>query len=347
MEALSTRLSNHFSRSDAFRVGLAITNFLQHPDLLPLPQQRLAALVFLHDLFRNETFNLNPFLSVFVHFLYYEEEGEDGGSDEDGGEKNLLSFSRPLKGVQLSLVEKQFVTLLVTGAAKEWVKKTPRQICQSDPVKNFQNVDLTGIQLALAERDSELPHSARSGASVVVPDPDRFAPPTQQQQQPVLPPGQERQRELKAKEARIREVMEGLLLGGDESPVGQSLNPELVRPAPPLFLDEEEVAWINPVDFSHLDFAYDKTMCEANASANEAKRYRNEKKKKKRLDFSALHCASHIFQDDCQSVQAALDTVPDAAAEVRPGEGPQPRLLHRSHPCAVAQSGGQKPSHCH
>ena len=48
--------------------------------------------------------------------------------------------------------------------------------------------------------------------------------------------------------------------------------PELVRPVPPLYLDEEELCWINPVDLSHLDFVYDSSACEANASANEARR---------------------------------------------------------------------------
>ncbi len=70
--------------------------------------------------------------------------------------------------------------------------------------------------------------------------------------------------------------MEGLLLvGPDDGPaaVGRSLHPEMARPAPPLFVDEEELCWINPEDLSHLDFAFDKTMCEANASANEAKRW--------------------------------------------------------------------------
>ena len=32
-------------------------------------------------------------------------------------------------------------------------------------------VDLTGVQLSLAERQSELPHTARSAVSGVIPDP--------------------------------------------------------------------------------------------------------------------------------------------------------------------------------
>ena len=127
VEALSSRLASHFSRPEAFKVGLALTHLLQHPDLVPAPPQRLAALVFLHDLFRNEPFNLNPFLAVFVHFLFYEGDDEGGGgggnTEEDPG-----SLGASLCGVKLSTVERQFVTLLVTGGAKDWLKKTAKYV---------------------------------------------------------------------------------------------------------------------------------------------------------------------------------------------------------------------------
>ena len=127
VEALSSRLASHFSRPEAFKVGLALTHLLQHPDLVPAPPQRLAALVFLHDLFRNEPFNLNPFLAVFVHFLFYEGDDEGGGgggnTEEDPG-----SLGASLREVKLSTVERQFVTLLVTGGAKDWLKKTAKYV---------------------------------------------------------------------------------------------------------------------------------------------------------------------------------------------------------------------------
>ncbi len=64
-----------------------------------------------------------------------------------------------------------------------------------------------------------------------------------------------------------------VLTGGDDSPASRSFHPVMVTPAPPLFLDEEELAWINPTDLdSHLDFVFDKSISEANASANEARR---------------------------------------------------------------------------
>ena len=35
----------------------------------------------------------------------------------------------------------------------------------------YVKVDLTGVQLALAESQSQLPHTARSAVSVVIPEP--------------------------------------------------------------------------------------------------------------------------------------------------------------------------------
>ncbi len=82
----------------------------------------------MHDLFRGETFTLNPFLSVFVHFLYFDgdEAGEEAAKERKEGNNLLSSERRPLQGIPLTLVERQFVTLLITGAAKDWLKKTPR-----------------------------------------------------------------------------------------------------------------------------------------------------------------------------------------------------------------------------
>ncbi len=245
VETLSTKLGHFFARPDAFKVGLALANLLLHPDLLPRRPQRLTALVFLHDLFKNETFNLNPFLAVFVHFLSLYD--EDSGRTSAGGTDDRWPDGEPL-----AEMERQFITLLVTGSAKDWLKKTPVQICASDGVRDFRPVDLTGIHLALAERLSEQPHSARAGLPGVLSAPDK-------------------KRTSLTSPSELRETIEALLLG-DNAPATLSLRPVAMRPAPPLFLDEDELCWLNPVDLSHLDFVYDRSMCEVNASVNEAKR---------------------------------------------------------------------------
>ena len=49
------------------------------------------------------------------------------------------------------------------------LKRTANQILSSD-LATFHSVDITSIQLALAERQSELPHTSRSGIPVILPD---------------------------------------------------------------------------------------------------------------------------------------------------------------------------------
>jgi len=56
-----------------------------------------------------------------------------------------------------------------------------------------------------------------------------------------------------------------------------SLKPQLIRPAPPLFLSEEELCWLNPFEASYEEgmtaFAFDSRMCQSKASSlSEAKR---------------------------------------------------------------------------
>ena len=52
--------------------------------------------------------------------------------------------------------------------------------------------------------------------------------------------------------------------------------PQLIRPAPPLYLNEEELFWLNPTDYCDEDitaFSLDPRMCQSKASSlSEAKR---------------------------------------------------------------------------
>ena len=58
------------SRSDAFKIGLALVQLLTQPDLLCGGQHQVfAALVFLYDLYKSEPFAQNPFAAVFVKYL--------------------------------------------------------------------------------------------------------------------------------------------------------------------------------------------------------------------------------------------------------------------------------------
>lgn len=53
-----------------FPVGNALVMLLQNADLLPLPSQRLAAVLILHELFKSQdSQNFHPFSSVFALLL--------------------------------------------------------------------------------------------------------------------------------------------------------------------------------------------------------------------------------------------------------------------------------------
>lgn len=179
---------------------------------------------------------------------------------------------------RLSAVEKQFLSLLLRGNAKEWTKKSPRAICESQPL-SMPPVDLSGIQLTLAERESEIPHTARAGVSPVVPAP---------QDASMTPEA-------------CQKVVESLM-SGESAPMTRSLRPSCILPVPPLYLDEEDLVWLNPpvihTNTIHTHsmekrsqpaaekqqqqqenhaakqnlFMYDRSMCEVNANVNEAKR---------------------------------------------------------------------------
>lgn len=85
-----------------------------------------------------------------------------------------------------------------------------------------RQVDLTGIQLSLTERHSDLPHTARAVVTGVIPDPQ----PVQQQQD-------------QAGNNERRAVEELLVL----PPAQTILRPQYWRLAPPLFLREDEMIW--------------------------------------------------------------------------------------------------------
>lgn len=51
-----------------FLVGTCIIMLLQ-TDMLPEPEQRLAAVTILHELYRGQSFTNTPFANVFIHLL--------------------------------------------------------------------------------------------------------------------------------------------------------------------------------------------------------------------------------------------------------------------------------------
>ena len=159
MFSLCSRLHQSFSKSDHFKVGTALVTLLQQPDLLPKASQRLAVITFLYDMYKADHVSTNPFAPVFIHLL-------NPGEGFDPGE---LRFGCQLP--RLVPAERQFLTQLVAGQGKDYMKKCPANISSADPT-TVPQVDLTGVQLALAERQSELPHTARATVSGIISDPE-------------------------------------------------------------------------------------------------------------------------------------------------------------------------------
>ena len=67
--SLCSRLHQNFARPDHFKVGTALVTLLQQPDLLSSPSQRLAAVTFLHDMYKHTAVSNNPFAPVFIQLL--------------------------------------------------------------------------------------------------------------------------------------------------------------------------------------------------------------------------------------------------------------------------------------
>lgn len=76
---ITTRVFKTWKKSKSFvsnrpiipstKVGNALVMLLRNPDLLPTPQQQLAAVLLLHELYRPDPQNVHPFSSVFVRLL--------------------------------------------------------------------------------------------------------------------------------------------------------------------------------------------------------------------------------------------------------------------------------------
>ncbi|KAJ8909619.1 hypothetical protein NQ315_004981, partial [Exocentrus adspersus] len=74
---------------------------------------------------------------------------------------------------RLTPAEKHFVTQLVSDAPKDTLlKKTASQIISSDNPTQL-NIDFSSIQLALAEKQSELPQICKTGIPVILSIPER------------------------------------------------------------------------------------------------------------------------------------------------------------------------------
>ncbi|KAL3841387.1 hypothetical protein ACJMK2_019540 [Sinanodonta woodiana] len=246
-ESIASSFHHYFQKPDHFKIGMALVMLLQNRDLLPHPTQKLAAIFLLYEMYRPDPIAVNPFASVFVHLLNPQTENQEAGQYD-------LHWAIPA----ISPSERYFLSQLISSPSKEMFKKTPTHILQMD-VGNMQNFDVSGLQLALAERHSEMPAPSKSAMPCIVPDPDSKPTSFEQFGKPgVINPDVQRQ------------TIEALL-ATNKPPVENCIRPEFIRLAPPLHVAEDELAWLNPTDVEY-SIAWDTTMCVSSSAGTEVRR---------------------------------------------------------------------------
>ncbi|XP_023028985.2 CCR4-NOT transcription complex subunit 11 [Leptinotarsa decemlineata] len=246
LEALSNELRKKFDSSEYFKVGSCIIMLLQN-SLLPEAEQRLAALTLLFELYRGDSVAKTPFANVFIHLLYPPEQQSSVGAPK-------LEYPGQLP--RLSPPEKHFITQLLSDCPRDsLLKKTALQVVNSDasPQGNF---DFSSIQLALAEKQSELPQMCKNGIPVILSIPEKST-------------------NSYSLEAMKDDAIVKKLVTGDNPPVNRVYKPEFVTLAPPLMNCQDEPVWLNPTTPKEHSIAYDTTMCVPDTAGYEARQLMN------------------------------------------------------------------------
>ncbi|KAL3286814.1 hypothetical protein HHI36_001306 [Cryptolaemus montrouzieri] len=241
LEGLSNELHKKFEWSDFFKVGSCIVMLLQQ-DMLKEPEQRLAALTLLHELYRGEPLTSTPFASIFICLLLPTEQRSNIGGPK-------LEYPGQLP--RLTPPEKHLIAQLILDVPKDILKKTATQIINSDSTSHAPT-DLSQLQLTLAEKLSEWPQSSKRGI-------------------PVILSGSDNTKNTSAPDnSKLMNIVKELTTG-DDAPVNKVYKPEFVTLAPPLLNCQDEPCWLNPITPSEYTVAYDATMCVPNTTGQEAR----------------------------------------------------------------------------
>jgi len=239
VEALASQLAV-FNKQEYFKVGNALVMLLQNSDLLPSPTQRLAAILLLYELFKPDQQNFHPFSSVFISLLNSEDSSATAKSD------------LPVHLPKLTQPEKIYLSQLIVNPQKEMYKKSLRQILNFD--SSIPPADITALQLSVTERLSEWSPLSKSKIPAILSMPEvRLGIDSS------LPENSTLKKDTEA------------LFSGNHPAVQQSIGPEFVRLAPPMF-GLDELVWLDPVGESDHVIAYDGTVCIQRGAGSEARR---------------------------------------------------------------------------
>ncbi|XP_035223991.1 CCR4-NOT transcription complex subunit 11-like isoform X1 [Stegodyphus dumicola] len=242
-ENVATNFHHSFNKQDHFRVGSSLVLLLQNEDLLPRREQRLIAVFLIYEMYRTEPIQANPFASVFIHLLHPPEEMK---SKTTGA-----LTKRPWALPRLTNSEKYFLSQLISMPTKDLFKKTPSQVIQMD-VSEMQSFDVSGLQVALAERHSEMSQTSKCGIPIVLPYPD--------------------DKPMETIDANVLKITREALLCGADAPMQSCFKPECIRLAPPLHAFDDELVWMNLTNPAEHKVAWDTSMCVSNTAGVEAKR---------------------------------------------------------------------------
>ncbi|XP_018334116.1 CCR4-NOT transcription complex subunit 11 [Agrilus planipennis] len=239
-ENLSTEVLKKFDQSDYFKVGSCLVVLLQQ-DLFEIPEQRLAAITLIYELYKGESIINSPFATVFIHLLNPPEHQSNVGAPK-------LEYPGQLP--KLGAPEKHFIAQLISDIPKDAImKKTPLQIINSDNVGPI-NIDLSAIQLAIAEKQSELPQTCRSAIPAILPFPEKS--------------GKGNTVESDKKEDIAKKIV-------TNENLYRVYKPEFLTLMPPLHNAKDELVWLNVTTPKEHLIAYDTTMCVPNLAGQEAR----------------------------------------------------------------------------